>query len=185
MLVPVVLKVIILPALNVHTLDAHYRAINAIHVIGAYVSAAQITDSSDIALISGVMPMETWRKEYDCQAVDGLFFFDHVAHDVVAYRYGELNRLALRHIVSHPQTFVRHQLCNTSMLWKILPRGASQIGTPPSESRRYAWRTIWDFSRGRLSRLCTTIYENLPTGLCSVTALPSFGDLRYRCSSFR
>lgn len=131
LLVPLLLKLVILPAWQIPSLGLHYRAINAIHVIGAYVRAGKVTAEADVALAERVMPLEVWNKAYDCETVDRLFFDRQVNRGALAEGYGQINRLALSLIASSPGTFLAHQACTTNMLWKVLPRAPNLIGFPP------------------------------------------------------
>lgn len=160
---PLLLKLVIIPVFDIQTLGPHYRAINAIHVIGAYARQGRITAAADKTLLEEVMPLETWSSGYNCENVVPLFFPGYVNRDVLAKDYGKFNRLALSLIAGEPSIFLAHQACVTAMLWKILPRGPSLIGTAPLD--------IADMQEARDLHL--SISSKLPK------AMEAIRDLRY------
>ncbi len=132
-LLPLVLKFVILPVSGIPTLGNHYRAINAMHVIGAYARAHTISAKEDLELVESVMPLSLWDKKYDCESVVPLFFEKQTNLNALGASYTKFNRLALALIFSAPAVFFEHQACVTGMLWKMLPRGQNYIGLVPME----------------------------------------------------
>jgi hypothetical protein len=122
----------IYPSMQLHPA---YRTINAVHIIGAYISAGVVPAHDDLAFLETVMPLDRWKSAYDCQHVGALFFYDYTDRLKLAADYVRVNRIALGLIKTGPSIWLKHQICVTNMLWKILPIGPKLLVLPILESQ--------------------------------------------------
>jgi hypothetical protein len=121
------------PRIGVIPLSKDYNAIVAVHVIGALASSGVQFDEVDRRTLDAVMPYDTWSKDYVCQSSVRLFWNRETTPEKIAAKAFELNIIALKGALNHPKAFLHHQICVTSMLWRIMPRGWDWISIPPGK----------------------------------------------------
>lgn len=127
----VALKTIVLTSLNADPVPPYYRSIYALHVLGAAISADARFSPKEVSILSKVMPLEKWKEGYDCRSVGGLFWSKYVSYATLASESAALNRLALSTAIQNPAIILNHQLCLTSVIWRIQPKFDETIGISP------------------------------------------------------
>ncbi len=127
-----------------------------IHQLGAYAAHSTQLDDANRALLERLLPLDGWRRRYSCYTVNTLVhrsppirrrFFDTYVN-----AYTDLwQRLAMR----DPATLMRHQLCLTSLIWRVLQPTDGYLATAGSG--------IWE--------------GGTDLGLASSSVLPGLRDL--------
>jgi hypothetical protein len=111
---------LLLPIAGVRPLGAHYQASLPIHIMGAY-----LQDDSRLERLTPVLPRilpaSEWRAGYNCQNSISLFWNKQIDYGAAAKEKDALWRLVLSEVYSDPAVLLEHQLCVTSVLWRILP----------------------------------------------------------------
>jgi hypothetical protein len=115
----VLFKTVALSALAATGIGAHYKAIYALHVLGAMENANVQWEGQDRQLITQTLPKDAWVKGYRCENVVPLFWNADVSYEFLAAHHSELNVLALKSIIRHPRIFLKHQLCLSGLVWRI------------------------------------------------------------------
>ena len=131
-LVLLAVKLVIYPALGVTGLPEKYKAIVPMHILGAYVAAGTQFDENDAKVLSSVLPLEDWRSAYDCRVVSELFWHERINWDALAQHASEMMDMTRRQILRAPRVVVDHELCVTSVLWRIQTKGWLLSTTPLS-----------------------------------------------------
>jgi hypothetical protein len=132
----VLFKTVALSALGATGIGAHYKAIYALHVLGAMENANVQWEGQDRQLITQTLPKDAWAKGYRCENVVPLFWNADVSYEFLAAHHSELNVLALKSIIRHPRIFLKHQLCLSGLVWRI--------GTNENEWMTLSPLTIYD-----------------------------------------
>ena len=90
-----------------------------IHQISAMLHAGAQLDAEQLAVLSTYQPLSYWYDKYSCYAATQLVAND-IAHPY-ALSAGEWEYLRIwaQYAPRHLDTLVRHQLCVTSMIWRI------------------------------------------------------------------
>ncbi|WP_447578955.1 hypothetical protein [Achromobacter kerstersii] len=115
----VVFKTLVLSAMGASGIGPHYKAIYALHVIGAMEKAGVHWNEQDKALVGRTLPEQAWADNYRCDSVVPLFWSPEISYRFLAEHQAELNVLALKSILRHPGVFLEHQLCLTGLVWRI------------------------------------------------------------------
>lgn len=132
----IALKTIVLSALNAGTIGPHYKAIYALHALGAMQNAGVEFSPGDQELLNATLPADEWRSSYQCGSVVPLFWSHSISYPFLAENADALNRLALRSILDNPIVFLRHQVCLASLVWRITAN--------PQEYMTFSPQTIFD-----------------------------------------
>jgi hypothetical protein len=115
----VMLKTVVLSALGASGIGAHYKAIYALHVLGAMKQADVQWEPQEKRLLEQTLPEEDWQRDYRCENIVPLFWSSNISYKFLAHNQAELNVLALKSIVRHPLVFLKHQLCLSGLVWRI------------------------------------------------------------------
>ncbi|MNJ12093.1 hypothetical protein D3C77_62750 [compost metagenome] len=129
------IKTLLLSILNVSPISPQYRAIVAIHVLGAMEAAEVEWDLDDRALLEKYLPVQEWRENYKCETVVPLFWSPELRKkwDFLGENTSALNSLALKAILSNPLVFLKHQTCVTGLIWRIGGREGEWLAISPAE----------------------------------------------------
>lgn len=125
------LKPILYDYMGVAPMNKRYNAIFSVHLIGAMVSNDVYLSDYQEKLISSVMPLSEWKKNYDGGTVVPLFWNSNIIQYPLDKKYNEFNKLALKLLVKNPKIFIKHQMDVTSLLWRITPRKTDCIEVSP------------------------------------------------------
>jgi hypothetical protein len=128
-----VLKLAIFPIFAIAPLPDRYKAIQAVHLLGAMVSHGVPLTKDERKEIFDVLAEEDWKRNYDCATVVPLFWHDRLMQYPLGDRYGNLNSVTISLALRNPLVVLEHQLCVTSLLWRITPRPTDNIAISPME----------------------------------------------------
>ena len=131
-IVLLLIKLVIYPALGISGIPERYRAIVPMHILGAYAAAGVQFDEKDVTVISSVLPLEDWRSAYYCPSVVPLFWHERINWAALAQHASEMMDMARRQILRDPRVVVDHELCVTSMLWRIQSKDRPLVTAPLS-----------------------------------------------------
>ncbi|MCS6839188.1 MAG: DUF6020 family protein, partial [Roseiflexus sp.] len=115
-------KVGVFRVLNVAPMTAPslVARISMMHQIGAVVADpfSRIEDR-DRALLENLFSLDEWRRRYTCYNVNAYAFA--MPHPLLEQRLSEIEieSVWLRLAIAHPVSIVRHQLCQTSLIWRV------------------------------------------------------------------
>ncbi|WP_175159993.1 hypothetical protein [Achromobacter aegrifaciens] len=115
----VLFKTIVLSAMGATGVGSHYKAIYALHVLGAMEHANVQWEPQERQLVEQTLPKQGWAEGYRCESSVPLFWSPYVKYDFLAQHHAELNALALKSILRHPLVFLNHQLCLTGLVWRL------------------------------------------------------------------
>ncbi|GLK94463.1 hypothetical protein GCM10008164_22010 [Achromobacter xylosoxidans] len=161
----IMLKTVVLSALGASGIGAHYKAIYAMHVLGAMEQAHVQWEPQENRLLEQTLPKEDWLKGYRCENIVPLFWSPNISYEFLAQSQADLNALALKSIIRHPLVFLKHQLCLSGLVWRI--------GTNENEWLTLSPLTIYDMPLTRerglkedsklpwLKQRISTAHENL------------------------
>ncbi|WP_395849689.1 DUF6020 family protein [Cystobacter fuscus] len=110
-------------ALGVRPMSPVFSHIFPIHHLGAIVHAAPDSlQPSEQRLLEELQPLEVWRDDYSCYAINPLIFNGRLNEAFFdTPRRQELVALWLRQVPRHWRVLAHHQRCVTSLIWRILP----------------------------------------------------------------
>lgn len=130
-----VFKSVLLTALNVSPILPQYRAINAVHVLGAMQAADYQWSPAEKQLLEKFLPEKVWRDSYNCESVVPIFWHPMLREHwkLFAQSTSDLNALALKTILAKPLVFVEHQICVTGIIWRIGGRDQEWLSISPGE----------------------------------------------------
>jgi len=131
----VLIKSALLSFLNVAPIKSQYRAINAMHVIGAMQTANYDWGPDERKLLETFLPEDEWRKSYNCETVVPLFWNPILRENWVLFGQStsQMNSIALRAILKKPLVFISHQACVTGLIWRIGSRDKEWLSISPGE----------------------------------------------------
>lgn len=166
----IVLKIVVYPSVSVEPIGDRYKAMHALHLLGAMVSSDVRLSPEQERVVFDVAEKNTWQSQYDCRSVVPLFWDPKILAYPLEERYGQLNRVALDLAIRNPGILLKHQLCVTSLLWRITARPGEYVAISPNEITRLpvAQELALDMSpafpklRERLSRLTESFVINNP-----------------------
>lgn len=127
----VILKTVLLSAFNASSIGPHYKAIYALHTLGAMQKASVEWSQPEQELLDATLPRDEWLSSYHCDNVVPLFWSPSISYPFLAQNAGALNKLALRAIFDHPAVFLRHQLCVASLVWRITANPQEHMAFSP------------------------------------------------------
>jgi hypothetical protein len=130
-----VFKSVLLTVLNVSPILPQYRAINAVHVLGAMQSADFQWNPEEKQLLEKFLPEKVWRDSYNCESVVPIFWNPMLREhwELFAESTSDLNALALKTILAKPLVFLKHQICVTGIIWRIGGRDQEWLSVSPGE----------------------------------------------------
>lgn len=129
----VLTKTLLISALQAGGIGNHYRSIYGLHVLGAMQEAGVPWNEKEREVISNILPDSAWKDGYRCDTVVTLFWHKDISWKYMGDHYSDINALAFKSIFEHPLIFARHQLCVTSMVWRINPLANEFIAFTPLE----------------------------------------------------
>lgn len=108
-----------------------------IHQMGAFVVHSKHLDSSDRVIFERLLPFDQWRNRYSCYGLNSLLYHEPKP-DVRFFdaHVREFTTLWVRLALRDPITLMRHQVCLTTLIWRV---------TQPEDGYLYAWNRelIW------------------------------------------
>jgi len=135
----IALKTVVLTAMNASSIGPHYKAIYALHALGAMQKAGVEFSAQERELLDATLPADEWRTSYECGSVVPLFWSRSISYPFLAENASALNRMALRSILHNPVVFIKHQICLASLVWRITAN--------PQEYMAFAPQTIFDMPK--------------------------------------
>jgi hypothetical protein len=91
-----------------------------IHQLGAYAAHSVQLDDADRALLERLLPLDEWRRRYSCYGLNPLLYgapaMNRALFDADVDAYTDL---WLRLVMRDPATLMQHQLCLTSLIWRV------------------------------------------------------------------
>lgn len=124
-------KTILITALHAGGIGAHYKSIYALHVLGAMQQSGVTWNEGEKEIINNILPAQAWKDGYRCDTVVTLFWHKDIAWKYLGNNTKSINELALKSILKHPMVFLHHQLCVTSMVWRINPLANEFVAFTP------------------------------------------------------
>lgn len=105
---------------DVQPLGEHYKAAHPIHIMGAYLQDDYRKERLAPRL-PAILPIQEWQNSYNCQNLVPLFWNKQINYAEAVKKTPELWRLVASEVANDPAPLLNHQLCLTSILWRILP----------------------------------------------------------------
>lgn len=99
------------------------------HQLGAIIASDPALPPKAHALLERVEPLEAWRSGYLCYSVNGVIYNAKVNGAFVETHASEILRTWLSLVPSHWRTLLAHQLCVTSLIWRIHPPASAYLYT--------------------------------------------------------
>ncbi len=126
-------KTILLSLLGAAPIGQHYKAIYAVHVIGAMEKSNVKLDDEGQKLVNTILPQSSWQSQYNCKSVVPLFWDKNISYDFLSKNSTQINKLAFKMILANPFVFLKHQACVTSFVWRITPNQDDYLTISPNE----------------------------------------------------
>lgn len=124
-------KTLLIAVLHAGGIGAHYKSIYALHVLGAMQHSGVTWNESEKVIVNNILPEQAWNEGYRCDTVVPLFWNKDIAWQYLGDNTKNINKLAFKSIFKHPVIFIRHQLCVTSMVWRIHPLANEFVSFTP------------------------------------------------------
>lgn len=99
------------------------------HQLGAFVAADTPFTAEEADLLSSIQPMDTWRSTYNCYSLNPLVYNPEFNTQYFDGHWKEILSVWLRLALRNPQVLLRHQLCVTSMIWRVTEPRDGYINT--------------------------------------------------------
>lgn len=129
----VLTKTVLISALHGGGIGNHYKSIFGLHVLGAMQEAGVPWDEREKEIVSNILPERAWKEGYRCDTVVPLFWNKDISWKYLSDNYSDINKLAFKSVLEHPLIFAKHQLCVTSMVWRINPLVNEFVSFTPLE----------------------------------------------------
>jgi len=158
---------LLVPALGIPNIPIAVQIPQEMHVLGGMTAAGVPMSEQDRRTIGSMFPLEAWQSRYDCGDFSAIFHDPQFNRKFVNDHPDLIHELTARLIIRHPDVFLRHQLCASTPLWRIIPAPKERMSgmplgiekspltaaldlhfNPPSEALRAALVTIFSWSRG-------------------------------------
>jgi len=125
-----VVRSVVYPAFDVTPTPPWFARQVQIHQLGAYATHSGQLDNADRALLERLLPLDEWRRRYSCYSV-GLLLYGAPTMDLALFdaRVDTFTNLWLRLVVRDPATLIRHQLCLTSLIWRVTQPADGYLST--------------------------------------------------------
>lgn len=115
---PLLWTIFALPALGVKPIGRHYAGGVPLHFLAAMVHADVPIDVDTEARLQSILPLETWKKNYDCLTFVPLFWAEGIKYEKIDETlFAPMVRLSIQ----HPLKAIDHLACVTSALWRLSP----------------------------------------------------------------
>lgn len=126
------IKPIVLERAGISPIGKNYRTMHALHLAGAFISEdLRPNEAVAIEPFLKIMQKQEWVENYRCLTSVPLFWHPKALSYPLAEHVSELNRSAVQLALSSPFTLISHQLCVTSLLWRITPRADDYVAISP------------------------------------------------------
>ena len=99
------------------------------HQLGAFVAADTPLTAEERNLLSSIQPLDTWRAKYNCYTLNPLVYNPEFNTQYFDGHWKEILSVWLQLAGRNPQLLLRHQLCVTSMIWRVTAQPDSYITT--------------------------------------------------------
>jgi hypothetical protein len=97
-----------------------YKAIHAIHLLGAMVSNNVNLSDEDKKTLEELMPLEEWKNKYNKLTVGSLFHNNEYLHKYPMNKeYMKFNKLALKLATQNPSVLIKNRIDVTHMIWSV------------------------------------------------------------------
>lgn len=104
--------------LHVQKMSAAFAMQSQFHQLAAFAAAGELGDA-DRAYFAQAEPVALWQRDYRCETAVPLLYSGTFKGSVLAQHpedvFGRLWELVKR----HPSTFLRHEICVTSLIWRL------------------------------------------------------------------
>ncbi len=124
---------------DVQPVPAWFSRQMLLHHLGAYVVEGRLEDS-EAALAAGFRSLEEWRRYYSCYNATRLLYASGRNFAFFDVHIADFTALWLRLVVRDPMVLVRHQVCLTSLIWRVTMPEDGYIATWPH-------KLIWEGGR--------------------------------------
>lgn len=124
------IKPLIMERIGVVPIGKHYKTMHAVHFAGAVI-ANGAAEKDLVRPFLDIMAEREWTENYKCSTVVPLFWHPKLLSYPLGERVDELNRAAVRLAMQSPNILIAHQLCVTSLLWRITPRTDDYVAISP------------------------------------------------------
>jgi hypothetical protein len=116
----VAVRGVVYSALDVKPTPQWFARQMQIHQLGAYAAHSVQLDDADRALLERLLPLDEWRRRYSCYGLNPLLYgapaMNRALFDANVDAYTDL---WLRLVMRDPATLMQHQLCLTSLIWRV------------------------------------------------------------------
>jgi hypothetical protein len=130
-----VIKLVVYPLLGVVPIGAAYKAMHATHIVGAMVANGVPMSNAQRIELERVMSLDDWRSSYDCKSVVPLFWHPRVLDFLRApANVDGMNRMAHDLVRGNIRVALTHQICVTSLLWRITSNEREHVSISPLET---------------------------------------------------
>jgi hypothetical protein len=118
--------------LNVGTVHPVLRHQAPLHQTAAMIAAGVELPPADVETVAALMPLETWRAEYDCRTAVPILW--HVNAAAFVARESAFESLWLRAVLRHPGITAAHVRCVSGFIWdpRAVPHAFVSMGIPPT-----------------------------------------------------
>jgi hypothetical protein len=106
---------------------------NLIHQVSAVVKSGAPLDEGTQDFLANIQPIENWRNLYNCYDWQPLAFNQQVNTAYFDANFANFFKIWLQLVLTHPQVIIQHQLCVSSMIWRITQPSDGYLALPPAE----------------------------------------------------
>jgi len=93
-----------------------------LHQIGAVIASGALpADPALRASLERLLPLEDWKKSYDCSISDGIYYHPRLNRSLALSEHSPVPRLWRDLVLPAPGTLLRHQVCVASLVWRVTP----------------------------------------------------------------
>jgi len=123
---------VLVPALGIPNVSIAAQIPQELHVLGGMIAADVSLDEQDRETIATIYPPDQWKSQYVCDSFLYVFWQPNFNMRFVNDNADKIHSLVARLIVAHPGIFLRHQLCASSLVWRIIPFVGEAKGDVPA-----------------------------------------------------
>jgi hypothetical protein len=106
-------------ALSVRPVTPYFTLNPLVFQVGAMVKSDVPLSDEERTLLNSIQPIESWKSSYNCYSLNALFWNTEVDQQFFNSHVGEFLALWKRLVISYPGILAQHQLCVSSMIWRI------------------------------------------------------------------
>jgi len=118
-------------AIGVKPIPAAVRLQYQLQQIAALVHDGVLLSTEDEAVLAHVLPLESWRSRYNCYIADPIVHSPHLDRAYLNAHADEVRALWRRLVRGHGQILLRHQLCASSLVWRLSQPVHGWLTVPP------------------------------------------------------